>query len=245
MTEALTNSLWADAAPILASIRVHPFVLGLADGSLERPKFQHYMIQDALYLQGFARALAFGAVKAPDAGLIHEFSKAAEVAIVVERALHAGFLTQFGVDPAEAEQAVPSPTCQAYVDALIASAATGSFAELAAAVLPCFWIYWDVGSDIQGSARPANPYQAWIDTYAGEDFESAVKRMIAVVDAEAEQAGPRLRQAMRSRFLRSCEYEWMFWDAAWRLEAWPLSHGSDGSDASRTLPLDLASRVAD
>jgi thiaminase/transcriptional activator TenA len=216
-----TDTLWADAAPTLDAIRAHPFVRELASGALERARFQHYMIQDVLYLQGFGRALAYGAVKAPDADLILEFSKAAEVAIVVERALHAGFLTQFGVEPGQAERAVPSPTCQAYVDGLIAAAATGSFAELAAAVLPCFWIYWDVGSAIQRTAEAGNPYQAWIDTYAGEEFEAATRRMIAVVDAEADAAGERLRGAMRERFLRACRYEWMFWDAAWRLEAWP------------------------
>lgn len=217
-----SEQVWAEAAPILDAIRAHPFVRGLADGTLERARFQHYMVQDALYLQGFGRALAFGAVKAPDAALIQQFSNAAEVAIIVERALHAGFLTQFGVDPAEAERAQPSPTCQAYVDSLITAAATGSFAELSAATLPCFWIYWDVGSAIQRTAVPANPYAAWIDTYAGEDFEAATRRMIAVFDAEAEAAGPRLREAMRARFLRSCRYEWMFWDAAWRQETWPV-----------------------
>ena len=97
-------------------------------------------------LEVVGRALAFGAVQAPDAGLILEFSKAAEVAIEVERALHAGFLTQFGVDPAEAERAAPSPTCQAYVDSLIAAAATGGFAW-AAAALYAGCNAWVVGYD--------------------------------------------------------------------------------------------------
>lgn len=216
-----STAVWSDAAPVLDAIRAHPFVRGLADGTLSRDRFQHYMVQDALYLQGFGRALAFGAVQAPDAALILEFAKAAETAIVVERALHAGFLTQFGVDPAEVERAVPSPTCQAYIDSLVAAAAIGGFSELTAAVLPCFWVYWDVGSAIQRAAAPGNPYQAWIAAYAGDEFEAATRRMIAVLDAEAEAAGPRLRDAMRARFLRSCRYEWMFWDAAWRLEAWP------------------------
>ena len=219
---AFSSAVWVEAAPILDTIRAHPFVTGLADGTLSRSRFQHYMVQDGLYLQGFARALAFGAVQAPDAGLILEFSRAAEVAVVVVRALHANFLTQFGVDPAEAERAAPTPTGEAYVNALIAAAATGGFAELTAAVLPCFWIYWDVGSAIARNAAPANPYQAWIDTYAGDEFETATRRMIAILDLEAEAAGARQREAMRRRFLRSCRYEWMFWDAAWREETWPV-----------------------
>ena len=217
-----TDALWADAAPIREAIHAHPFVRDLASGALGRERFQQYMIQDALYLQGFGRALALGAAKAPGADLILEFARAAETAIVVERALHAGFLRQFGVDPAKAEAALPSPTCQAYVDSLLATAVTGSFADLAAAVLPCFWIYWDVGGAIQGAAAAANPYQAWIDTYAGEAFGDATRRMIAVVDGEADAAGPRLRAAMRQRFLQACRQEWMFWDAAWRLERWPV-----------------------
>jgi thiaminase/transcriptional activator TenA len=216
-----SEAVWVEAAPILRMIDAHPFVRGLGDGTLSRERFQQYMVQDAIYLRGFARALAFGAVKAPDAERILEFSRGAEVAIVVERALHAGFLKQFGVDAAEAEAAEASPTCAAYVDHLIAAAAVGAFGDLAAAVLPCFWIYQDVGTRIKAAAAPANPYQAWIDTYAGEEFEAATRRMTAIVDAEAAAAGPAQRGTMRARFLRSCRYEWMFWDAAWRLEAWP------------------------
>ncbi len=219
----VSDMVWTGAAPLLAAIRTHPFVTGLADGTLSRERFQRYVVQDALYLQGFGRTLALGAAKAPDATLIQEFAHAAEVAIVVGRARHAGGHRDVGVDPVEAERAVPSPTCQAYVDSLIAAGATGSFAEVAAATLPCFWIYWEVGSAIKATAAPGNPYQAWIDTYAGEDFEAATRRMIAVYDAEADAAGLRLREAMQTRFLRSCEYEWMFWDAAWRLEDWPIT----------------------
>ena len=217
-----TDEVWAEAAPILRAIDAHPFVRELAEGTLSRERFQGYMIQDAVYLRGFGRALAFGAVKAPDTEQILHFSRAAETAIVVERALHAGFLQQFGVDGATAEAAKASPTCAAYVDHLLATAMVGSFGDLAAAVLPCFWIYQDVGSRIAAGAGVGNPYQAWIDAYAGEEFAAAAARMRAVVDAEAAGAGAAQRASMRAAFLRSCRYEWMFWDAAWRLERWPV-----------------------
>ena len=217
----LSQALWLEASPILRAIDAHPFVAELASGALQRERFAEYMIQDAIYLRGFARALAYGSVKAPDADAILEFAKAAEVAIVVERALHAGFLERFGIDAAAAEAAEASPTGAAYVNHLLATATTGGFGEIVAAVLPCFWIYQDVGSRIKARAAPDNPYQAWIDTYAGEEFEAAVRRMIKVFDTAAETSGPAQLSAMREAFLRSCRYEWMFWDAAWRLEAWP------------------------
>ena len=224
---SFTETVWAEAAPILRAIDAHPFVGELASGALSRERFAGYMVQDALYLRGFGRALALGAVKAPDAEQILHFSRAAEVAIVVERALHAGFLDRFGVDAAAAEAAEPSPTCAAYVNHLLATAVTGGFGELAAAVLPCFRIYEDVGGRIAAAAAAGNPYQAWIDTYAGEEFAGAVRRMEAATDAAAEAAGAAQRAAMRAAYLRSCRYEWMFWDAAWRLEQWPPNITTD------------------
>ena len=217
-----TDEMWAEAAPILRAIDDHPFVRELASGALSRERFGGYMVQDAIYLRGFGRALAMGAVKAPDAEQVLHFSRAAETAVAVERALHAGFLAQFGVNAGEAEATEASPTGAAYVDHLLAAGAVGSFADLAAAVLPCFWIYEDVGTRIATTAAVGNPYQAWIDTYAGEEFAAAVARMRAVVDAEAADAGAAQRASMRARFLRSCRYEWMFWDAAWRMEGWAV-----------------------
>jgi thiaminase/transcriptional activator TenA len=218
----LSQAFWLEAAPIVGAIHGHPFVRELAEGVLSRERFSAYMIQDAVYLRGFARALALGAAQAPDAERILQFSQAAGTAIVVERALHTGFLQQFGIDREVAEAAEPSPTGAAYVNHLLATACTGGFAETVAAALPCFWIYWDVGSRIQAAAAPGNPYQAWIDTYAGETFELAVRGMIEVMEEQAQAAGPERIGAMREAFLRSCRYEWMFWDAAWRLEGWPV-----------------------
>jgi TENA/THI-4/PQQC family len=49
---------WERIAPIRAAIYAHPFLHGLADGSLPRPLFQHYIIQDSHYLADYARVLA-------------------------------------------------------------------------------------------------------------------------------------------------------------------------------------------
>ena len=76
-----------------------PFNTELAAGVLDRARFKHYITQDAHYLIGFGRALALAAAKAPQPDRIVQFAKAAEVAIVVERALHGSFFAQFGITP--------------------------------------------------------------------------------------------------------------------------------------------------
>jgi thiaminase/transcriptional activator TenA len=216
-----SQSIWARATPIRAKMQEMPFNVELAQGVLPRETFRHYMLQDAVYLQGYARVLALGAAKAPGAGEILEFSEAAKTAILVERALHAGYLSQFGIEQAEVEQAEPSPTCAAYVNFLLAEAATGAFGSLVAAVLPCFWVYREIGLSIKARSAPGNFYQAWIETYSDDAFGAATQRMIGIYDRAHAAAGALERSRMESAFLQCCRYEWMFWDAAYRREAWP------------------------
>jgi thiaminase (transcriptional activator TenA) len=216
------TTVWARAERLRAAVHAHPFNRELAAGTLPRAAFSRYMTQDTLYLQGYARVLALGAAKAPGADEVLEFSKAAEVAIVVERALHAGYLTQFGIDPRAAETATATPACEAYVNFMLATAVTGSFGELAAAVLPCFWLYQDVGTTIAGHSAPDNFYQAWIDTYSDQSFADATQRMKTIVNAAAAAAGEAERETMARAFLRCAQHEWIFWDAAYTGADWPV-----------------------
>jgi thiaminase (transcriptional activator TenA) len=93
---------------------------------------------------------------------------------------------------------------------------------LLGALLPCFWIYAEIGRDIHARAAPANPYQAWIDTYAGEEFHAAVRAVITAADEAAAEVSSSLRPRIHAAFTRATQLEWMFWDAAVRLETWPV-----------------------
>src|SRR5207247_8672553 len=114
------------------------------------------------------------------------------------------------------------PACHPYVCYLLATAHGSPYEVLLGALLPCFWIYAEVGRDICARAAPNNPYQAWIDTYAGEEFHHAVRGVIAATDDAAGDASPRLREEMHAAFTRATQLEWLFWDSAYRLETWPV-----------------------
>lgn len=217
-----TQAAWAATADLRAAIHALPFVRELADGTLEPARFRHYIVQDALYLAAYARVLAAASVRASDQESQKFFAGAAQTAIEVERALHGGFMARLGVDASEAAAAEPSPTCLAYTSFLLATAQAGSQAELLAAILPCFWIYLDVGTAIAARAAPANPYRAWIDTYADAGFARSVAQARDAADAAAEGLPPPHLALMQRAFRRAARYEWMFWDSAWRLEGWPV-----------------------
>jgi|SRR5262245_48103260 len=221
-TRLFSREAWDRNVGIYETIRTMPFNAQLAAGSLSEPRFMHYITQDAHYLIGFGRALSLAAAKAPDPDRIVQFAKAAEGALVVERALHGSFFERYGITPQVFAQAPLSPACHHYVSYLLATAYAEPYEVLLGALLPCFWIYAEVGRDIHARAAPDNPYQAWIDTYAGEDFHAAVRAVIAATDAAAAEISSPLRARMQAAFTRATQLEWMFWDSAFRLETWPV-----------------------
>ena len=155
---------------------------------MSEARFKHYITQDAHYLIGFGRALALAGAKAPNPDRIVQFAKAAEVAIIVERELHDSFFRQYQIaaqvfTETRALAGVPSLRFVSARDRL-----RGAIEVLLGALLPCFWIYAEVGLDIHSRAAAGNPYRAWIDTYAGEEFHAAVRAMIAATDEAAEAA---------------------------------------------------------
>src|SRR5262245_14151614 len=221
-TDTFSRTAWERNAKTYEVIRTMPFNVELAAGLLSEARFKHYITQDAHYLIGFGRALTIAAAKAPDPGRIVQFANSAAGAIVVERALHGSFFRQYGITP-EVFAATPlSPACHHYVSYLLATAYAEPYEVLLGALLPCFWIYAEVGRDIHGRSASDNPYQAWIDTYAGEDFQAAVRSTIAATDEAASGASSGLRERMHAAFTRATQLEWMFWDSAYRLENWPV-----------------------
>lgn len=219
---SFSDDLWRGVAPIYAKILDHPFNREFTDGSLPRPVFQHYMLEDARYLNGFGRALALCAARAPDNDAMTFLASAGREAIVVERALHEEFFGRFGLDATDAAAHEASPTCLGYVACLLADAATAPFEVAVAGLVPCFRIYLEVGRFQAANAAADHPYQAWIDTYADESFAEGVRAIEALVDRLADAATEAGRAAMRAAYLRGCRHEYLFWDAAYRMESWPV-----------------------
>jgi len=213
-----TDEVRAQNDALWTTILNMPFNAELAAGTLSEDRFKFYIGQDSLYLEAYSRALSIASAKAPSTDAMLEFAQGAQVAIEVERGLHEGFFEQFGVTaPDEA-----SPTCTAYTNFLLSTAATGNYADLVAAILPCFWVYWDVGCHIAKTAGEDNPYKAWIDTYADQAFGEATQRVIDLCNSAADDVGEDGKARMAHAFKRCTQYEWMFWDSAHRLEAWPV-----------------------
>ncbi len=212
---------WGQNARLYADTLALPFNVELAEGRLGLDRFRHYIVQDAKYLIAFGQALAVAAAKADRPDHMVQFAGAAREAVVVERALHGDYFGRFGLDAATVAAVPLSPVCHHYASFLLATAFREPLPVVAAALLPCFWVYREVGHHIHATAAPDNPYRAWIDTYAGDDFAAAVDAMIATTDALAAAASAGEVEAMQRAFTRAMQLEWMFWDSAYRQADWP------------------------
>jgi thiaminase/transcriptional activator TenA len=217
-----SNELWSGIDDTYEAILAHPFVTGLGDGSLERASFEFYVVQDAHYLREYARALSVAAARAPAEPDIAMFNQHAAGAIAVERSLHEGFFADFGLGEEDVARTPMAPTNLAYTSYLLATAYGGSFPDLLAAVLPCYWIYWEVGKVLLEKGSPDTLYARWIETYGGTEFAQVVEAVIALAD----RLGPELSSAERDRaarhFATTSRYEWMFWEMGYRRESWPV-----------------------
>ena len=192
-------ALRAGAAADLDAIYALDFIRGLADGTLPEHEFAYYLAQDAIYLNGYSRVLARAAAIAPTEAEQLFWARSAQQCLEVESELHRSWLSTRTTAP------TLGPVTKSYVDHLLAASVSGSYGVLVAAVLPCFWLYAEVGSTLHreflaGGAPVAHPYADWLRTYADEDFAAATRQAIAYTDTAARRASEERAEAMVTGF---------------------------------------------
>lgn len=223
MAKTFSVELRKASARVWRAIDNHPFLLELHAGTLPMERFTYFILQDYVYLLDFAQVLCLGGAKSPDLATLELFCRHALGAVAVERSFHASFAKTHGLTR-QALDAVPKgPTTQAYIDHLQSVARGGTLGELVAAVLPCYWIYGEVGKRLHGN-RPSSPkvYREWIETYASEAFWKPVREQIQLMDRLGAAASKSEKNRMSENFALSSRYEFLFWQQAYRTERWPV-----------------------
>ena len=203
---SLAKTLWRENADLSRAAHEHPFVRGLADGSLPREDFRYYVSQDAFFLESFARAYALALARGADRRGLAEFS-ALISGVVEELRLHEGYAERWGVD---LSRITPGDATLAYTQFLLATAALGSVGETCAAMTPCMRLYAFLGQSLadKGVAED-NPYKEWAETYDAPDFENLASGLEALLDHYAEDTS-----AVHVAYRRAMSLELGFFEAA-------------------------------
>ncbi len=186
----LHRLLWQLNSEITRRCLEHPFVRGLADGTLEGEVFKCYVAQDAFFLHAFVRAYALAAAKSDhfdQARVFHQLM----AGVVDELELHSGYAEKLGIDLSQVE---PYPATSAYTSFLLRIAWHGGLGEIVAAMVPCMRLYTFLGNELSGFLRTKHPYEDWIKTYASDDFRATAKQLESLLDKVAVD-GPGVREA--------------------------------------------------
>ncbi len=213
-----TAEWWERIAELRAATEADPFLTALADGTLEKQAFSDYLAQDAHYLQGYADVLGRLAELAPDPVEKAFWAAAAETCRTAETALHREWAGQ--------EPPALAPVTREYLDHLSASVENG-YGQGVAAVLPCYWMYADIGDRLTAKAS-GNPYEDWIVMYADPVFAKATRTVREIADRVAAEAQPPAREAMWLAFAGAARLEREFFAA-------PLAAESQTSARSALL----------
>ena len=202
------------AAPVWQAQLDHPFVRGIGDGSLPEDRFRFYVRQDYLFLLDYVRLFALAAARAPDGETLGKLVDLAHATFHEELSLHRAYAARFGMSEQDLESAEKSPVCAAYTDFLLRTAATGDFAEIVAALLPCMWGYSEIGRALQAAGPPAEPrYRQWVQTYADPGFAELAAWCAELLDRAAAGLPPERLAACERAFRTSLDHELAFWDA--------------------------------
>lgn len=216
MFDELKNAV----ADIMPKIYQHPFNQELAQGTLPIEKFTFYLSQDALYLVDFSKALALTATRLPHDQQSELFIQFSMNALKAERDLHINILKKYAIHTSTTLK--QSPFCFMYTNYLLRMASTATVEEAVASLLPCFWIYQQVGQRAYAKKTSHNPYQEWIDLYSSHEFNHSVDLMIATLNDLATQASISCKQKMVYAFRQASLCEWHFWQGAYSQQNWPI-----------------------
>lgn len=203
--------LWKLSKTLYREMINHPFNLELAAGTLDLDKFKTYLQQDELYITAYTKSLYQLAEKAPHPDNKYILTSFAEEGFLIEKELHDNFFRKFNISPVE--EALPA--CRDYSEFLDNVTFLSSYPHGLASLLPCFWMYREVGIYLNNISVKENPYQAWLDTYSGDEFEKQVEQMLQLTEQAALNADAKTREEMKTLYMQSCRMEIGFWNACY------------------------------
>ncbi|MEM0921705.1 MAG: thiaminase II [Pseudomonadota bacterium] len=207
---------WREAAPEWDAYTKHAFVEGLGDGTLPRPAFLHYLVQDYVFLIHFSRAWALGVVKSGSLDEMKACAATVDALVNTEMRLHIETCAGEGIAEADLYAAPESKANLAYTRYVMDAGISGDFLDLMAALAPCVFGYGEIGARL-GAGEVETPYRPWIETYAGADYQGLCRDVAAMVQQAAEDrlgadptASPRW-PAHCQRFAMATALEVDFW----------------------------------
>ena len=208
----ITQELIKNSQPHWDEYIQHEFIQKLAAGTLELENFQHYLMQDYIYLFHYCRAFALAMYKSENFEQMN-FSKQALNAILDEIQLHINYCKEFGIDEKTIYEQQESPACVAYTRYVLDCGMNGDLAQLYAGLIPCFLGYAKVADYINENNLSVanNPYQSWIDMYSSKEYQEGAKQATKFFEELCKDSSKKQMEKIQNIFTTATRMEISFW----------------------------------
>ena len=204
-----SREVWKKSARIYDSILGLDFLNELSKGTLSNHAFARYIAQDEIYLKNYYKQMYMLADLMEEEQDRNLFLSFAQSGMEGEKALHDMLIEKYGIDT----EVEASRVTDGYNAHICEGIATGNPCIALASVLPCMWIYNQVGLHILNHSKlEGNPYKEWILEYGQEEFTTGVNKVLKMIDVWAAKADKETREMMDHYYLKAALYEYAFWD---------------------------------
>jgi thiamine-phosphate pyrophosphorylase len=211
-----SKEVWKKSSKIYNSILELDFLKELSEGTLSNDIFARYIAQDEIYLKNYyhqMNMLADMMESTDDKELFIAFAKSG---MEGEKALHDMLIDRYGIET----KVEPSKVTSDYNAHICEGIATGDLCIALASVLPCMWIYNQVGLHILNHSKlEGNPFKEWILEYGQEEFTTGVNKVLKMVDGWASKTDKQTREKMDYYYLKAALYEYAFWDYGYNADS--------------------------
>ncbi|GAA0432021.1 thiaminase II [Lentibacillus halophilus] len=210
----------------------HPFVQGIVNGDLPLEVFKNYILQDIYYLKHYGKVHAIAASQADDFKHTAILADKARVTAQAELTVHHEHAKILNITEEDMANFKPAPTAYAYTSHLYRAAMSGNLAQSVAAMLPCYWLYADIGKINENAAPEPDIYRNWIKMYASDQFQDSTNEMIDLLNTLVENMNEQEKEKVKEQFVIAKAYELQFWEMSYTFETW-LSESEQGGEVSQ------------
>ena len=209
------------SAPYWEGSFTHPFVAGIQEGTLSDEAFRYYLIQDGYYLEHFSKLHRLIAEQVEDEEVREMLLTGSNHLKEGEMSIREDFFTELGITDEEIASTDIAPTAYNYVSHMYRQLIDGTPNSAVAGLLPCAWLYQEIGTELIKTGSPHQLYQRWIETYSGEESKEEVAHQCALLNRLYEESDKEEQEKMIEAFYVSAQMEYLFWEMAYTHQKWP------------------------
>lgn len=214
MTISLYETLKQASATEWQDYTRHSFVQQIADGSLPKECFKHYLLQDYLFLVQFSRAFGLAVYKSNNIDDIRFALECCDAIVNIELGLHIEYCKKWGVSEEELKDLPESTANMAYTRFVLEKGVSGDLLDLYTALAPCTMGYAEIArwiSSNPANITDANPYLSWIEMYSSDDYQGFSKTFVHHINKHQDGLSEARLKDLQKTFSSATRLESDFW----------------------------------